>query len=154
MKRIRIWILLLAVVLLTAGCAAKQGPGAEITVTLSIECRTALDHPDEVREGIRIPADGIILEPVTVTLNDGDTVYDAVIKGCREADIPLKIQGSGAMAYIMGIAGIREMDVGRESGWIYYVDQTYAQVGAGQYVLHGGEVITFRYTCANGRDLT
>ena len=75
----------------------------------------------------------------TVTLNDGASVYDALVA--------LGVTVGGSSTYVRSINGLAEFDCGKNSGWTYSVDDVTPQKSCGAYKLHGGETIVWRYTC-------
>lgn len=114
------------------------------TVTISIRCDTIKDFPQK-----HIPADGFILDETKVEIKNGDTVYDVLSEVCQKS----KIHFSANMTYIEGINNIYEMDFGKSSGWIYFVNGESPSVGCGSYELSDGDNIQWHYTCEMGKDL-
>ncbi len=114
------------------------------SVTISINCDSIKD-----KNKSHIPENGIILEETEFEISDGDTVYDILAEACRENDILF----SSNMGYIEGINNIYEMDFGKSSGWIYFVNGESPSVGCGSYVLSDGDEIQWCYTCDLGKDL-
>ena len=53
--------------------------------TIYIECKTLLDHMDELKESKRgyVPSDGVILKKTTVSFCEGETVYDVLVRTCK-----------------------------------------------------------------------
>ena len=110
-----------------------------ITVTVNATCEDALaDYEVPFEDGVVIPA-------TTVTLEEGDTAYTALVKICELEVIDLLVSGESTMAYVRGIGGLSEMDCGNESGWTYTVNGEMAAVGAGDYVLQDGDILEWRY---------
>lgn len=120
---------------------------AQINVTISISCSTAVNNP-ELKPGIFLPSDGIILSTCSVTVNKGDTVYAAFEKACSNAGIKYEFTGTVPMKsiYISSIAGLAQMDCGRYSGWKYSVNGKEPSVGCSMYTLSDGDVIDWHYT--------
>lgn len=123
-----------------------------VTCTISVSCSEILDHMDALdpsKAGL-IPADGSILAPVTVTVTDGESVYDVLRSTCSNMGILLDatyspIYGS---AYIRGINNIYEFDCGNLSGWKYRVNGEYPNYGCSAYMVKDGDVIEWTYTCS------
>lgn len=124
-------------------------------VTISIEALTLLDHMDQLSENKRpyVPADGYILSPTKVALQEGDSVYSILARVTRSHRIHMEYQGSGTSVYIQGINQIYEFDCGSLSGWMYSVNDTYVSLGAGAKTVIDGDEIRWQYTCDSGRDL-
>lgn len=129
----------------------------KITCTISIECGTILNNMKELgKEKVEfVPKDGIILEPVEVTVSEGTDVYELLTDICRESEILMESSftaGTGS-AYIEGIANLYEFDCGKLSGWEYSVNGEFPNVSCSDYKLKDGDVIEWRYTCNLGEDL-
>ncbi len=116
-------------------------PESKKTVILSIEAHT-IDK-------------GYILEPTEVKLQQGDTVYTVLERVAKENNISMTAAYFEAYDgyYVSEIAGIREMDHGSDSSWLYFVDEAKPDVSADKFDLQGGEVIRWRYTTNLGEDL-
>lgn len=154
-----LWISVLALVLLS-GCTGKRdgaiGEG-EYTCTLSVECGTLLTDlsrldPEKVE---LVPADGIILSPVTVHFSEGESAFDVLLKAAVHDRIHLEYTESPLYhsMYIEGINNIYEFDAGALSGWMYSVNGEYPGFGASAYRLSDGDVVKFLFTCDLGEDV-
>lgn len=156
----------LAVVLVTAICitvvcitdikSADDYYGADITkensigtVTLTIRCDTVVGKS----ESEYIPDDGVILSPVEIEIEDGDTAYSILAEASRKYGIQLENNGSAEMAYISGINYLYELDFGDMSGWIYLVNGVSPSVGCSDYALSDGDAVEWHYTCTLGDDI-
>lgn len=124
---------------------------ATVTCTISISCATILDNMDALNAAkvTLIPADGMILSSAVVTVEEGQSVYDALRKACQQAGIPLDAAGTTAYgtAYVKGINNIYEFDCGNLSGWKYCVNGSYPNYGCSSYVVTDGDVIQWNYSC-------
>ncbi|MFA9458748.1 DUF4430 domain-containing protein [Halalkalibacter sp. AB-rgal2] len=95
-----------------------------------------------------------ILAPVTVEINEGDTVLDVLINVTRKNKIHMSFRGgTGANAYVEGIDNLYEFDRGQGSGWMYRVNGIFPNRGAGVVPLLDGDVIEWLYTVDLGKDL-
>ena len=134
----------------------KETP-EENVVTMSISCAALLDHMDWLDPDKRelIPEDGWILEPVTVPLEEGDSVFDLLRRVTREYKIHMEYSQSPmyGSAYIEGIFNLYELDAGSGSGWMYSVNGWYPNYGCSGYALEPGDVVEWRYTCDTGEDI-
>ena len=120
------------------------------TVTISINCKILEDIDAE------IPEDGYILKPTEYVIQDGDTVFDALLAVTRANQIKISYTGSGGgliSVYVNSIDGLAEMQYGALSGWIYRVNKYTPDVGCGSYDLHDGDVIEWVYTLDLGKDV-
>lgn len=121
------------------------------SVTVSIRCDTA------VGQSLQAPADGVMLPATAYALQDGDTVYDVLLRVTRYQQLPLdaqgtEVQGFGTM-YVRGIGGLYEFDCGPLSGWMYSVNGEKAEVGCSAYALEDGDVVAWLYSCDLGKDV-
>ena len=85
------------------------------------------------------------LASTSVTLNQGASVYDALVA------TGVSVGGSGS--YVRSINGLAEFSLGSGSGWLYFVNGSYINVGPNACTLNGGESITWIYTLDNGSDV-
>lgn len=125
--------------------------------TISISCATILDNMnllDKNKTGL-IPKDGWILKPVTVSFQEGESVFDVLQRVCREKKIHMEFSNTPMYnsAYIEGIHNIYEFDAGSLSGWNYKVNDWFPNYGCSRYQLKDGDVICWMYTCNLGRDV-
>lgn len=118
------------------------------TVTISIDMKNILDHKGEVNPRFQkfIPADGVLLAPMKMEIQEGDTVYDMLTRACEQQGIPLDA-GSGYVKYINNIG---EFDAGKSSGWLYTINGELCTIGSTQYQVKAGDVIAWRYTVKMG----
>ncbi len=117
-------------------------------VTISITCETIKDKNNET-----VPENGVILEETEIIIDADDTVYDVLLKACRENDIHLETTGTDKTLYVEGICNIYEKDYGDLSGWMYFVNGESPSVGCGNYSLSDGDEIVWCYTCDLGEEL-
>lgn len=133
----------------------KQKDKDENIVTMHIRCDTAVAKgmANEAEwQGI-VPQSGVILPATKFKIKDGDTALDVLKMAKDQYKFQMKYSGNEASAYIEGINNLYEFDGGRWSGWMYSVNDWYPNYGAGVYVLKGGDVIEWNYTCNLGKDL-
>ena len=127
------------------------------TCTLSISCSTILDNMDfcdENKKGL-VPEDGWILKPISVTFYEGESVFNVLMRTCKQQGIHMEYMNTPIYnsAYIEGIGNLYEFDCGPQSGWMYSVNDVYPGLGCSAYTLADGDVIVFSYTCDLGADL-
>ena len=62
------------------------------TCTISISCATILNNIDLCAEEKveLVPADGWILQPITVIFHEGESVFDVLLRTCRENKIHME----------------------------------------------------------------
>lgn len=137
--------------------SATDGGKDSGACTVKIECVTVTEHPDLLNSAKReiVPADGIILKTTEVSFDEGDTVLDVLLAVTKENKIQMEYEDSPAYGggYVEGIANLYEFDCGELSGWEYFVNGWSPNYGCGNYLVGAGDVIEWRYTCDNGKDL-
>lgn len=156
----KILFLLLALLLLT-GCGAKEEPQETLpagsTCTISISCATVLDNMDQLEpeKADLIPEDGQILQPMTVAFDEGESVFDVLLRTAQEQKLHMEYMDSPMYnsAYIEGIANLYEFDCGPLSGWMYNVNGNFPNFGCSKYAVKDGDVIQWVYTCDLGADV-
>lgn len=109
--------------------AQKQEEKPKDTITISIQ-------------GV----DGIILPATKVEIESGETVLSATIKILKEKRIPISVRGSGATAYVEGIANQFEFDHGPLSGWKVNKNGQYIPRSTGIEPVANGDLIEWYYT--------
>lgn len=133
----------------------SSGNGGECSIV--IECYTILDHMEKLDEAKKdlVPPDGVLLAETTVAYEEGDSVMDILKKVTKEKKIQMEFEKSPAYdgGYVEGIGNLYEYDCGDGSGWEFYVNGWSPNYGAGNYLVSDGDMIAWRYTCDNGKDL-
>ena len=127
------------------------------TCTISINCAKILDNisycdPEKVE---LVPEDGWVLEPMTVTFYEGESVFNVLLRVCKQQKIHMEYADTPIYnsAYIEGINNLYEFDVGELSGWMYKVNEWFPNYGCSRYQLQDGDVICWVYTCDLGSDV-
>jgi hypothetical protein len=131
---------------------------ATTSVTLSIDCLTALDNPDKLdpNKVSLLPKDGFFLPAKEIALNPGETVFDVLLRETRANGIHMEFSRNPALksSYVEGIGNLYEFDCGELSGWTYLVNGKGIGYGSSSYILADGDVVEWRYTCDQGRDVS
>lgn len=130
---------------------------AVYTCTISISCATILDNMDDLNpEKIElVPDDGWLMKPEAVTFQEGENVFDVLLRICQERKIHMEYVNTPMYnsAYIEGIGNLYEFDCGNLSGWMYSVNNWFPNYGCSRYQLQDGDVICWVYTCDLGADV-
>ena len=125
--------------------------------TLYIDCKTILNNMDDLDpdKAELVPEDGVILDTVTVGFDDGDSVYDILLRELRARNIHIDSTFTPAFhsAYVKGINNLYEFDCGYASGWEYSVNGVFPNYGCSNYKPEEGDEIRFLYACDLGADL-
>ena len=63
-----------------------------LTCTISISCSTILDNMEDLRKGKEefVPSDGWILAPVEVSFQEGESVFDVLLRECKDRGIHME----------------------------------------------------------------
>ena len=132
----------------------NQNQKKKITCRIKISCASILDNMDSLKPEKKqyVPSDGIILNTVTVTVNEHESVYEALRNACSSHGIALDSEYSARYksAYIRGINNLYEKDCLSTSGWMYSVNGAYPGYGCALYELKNGDYIEWNYTCRPG----
>ncbi|MBR5266339.1 MAG: DUF4430 domain-containing protein [Clostridia bacterium] len=127
------------------------------TCTISISCSTILDNMDFCDENKKslVPDDGWLLKPVSVTFYEGESVFNILMRTCKQQGIHMEYMNTPIYnsAYIEGIGNLYEFDVGELSGWMYSVNGWFPNYGCSRYQLKDGDNIEWKYTCDLGNDV-
>lgn len=120
-----------------------------VTCTVTVECKSILDHMDELKEGHEefVPSDGYIIKNYTYKAKSGYTAYDALKSACNNNDIKLTAQKTSYGVYISGINNLDEFDCGKQSGWMYSVNGIMPNTTCGNVTVDDGDSIVFTYVC-------
>lgn len=120
-----------------------------VTCTVTVECKSILDHMDELKEGHEefVPSDGYIIKNYTYKAKAGYTAYDALKSACNNNDIKLTAQKTSYGVYISGINNLDEFDCGNQSGWMYSVNGIMPNTTCGNVTIDDGDSIVFTYVC-------
>ena len=119
-------------------------------VTITIQCRAVLEHPDELNEEKKalVPEDGVMLALSKIALEEGDTVYDILLRAAGAAGLALDEKNALGSVYIRGIGGLFEFDCGRGSGWMYKVNGVAPNYGCSKVTVSSGDEIEWYYVCS------
>lgn len=137
------------------GCNEKEELNSIGTCTISVECSTILNNMDKLDDSVKdyVPSDGVILEKRTVTIEDGDSVYDVLGRELKKESILMEASFTGKSVYVEGIDNIYEFSCGGLSGWVFSVNGEVLGKSCGDYRVKDGDEIEWRYTCELGEDL-
>mgnify|MGYP000845243688 FL=1 len=136
----------------TNGGSATQKPDEnKITCTIEIRCDSLAEHKKQAQESIwkYIPANGKLMDTVSVKVDKGSSAYDVLEKACKAKEIALDAVYTPLYKsyYVKGIGHIYEKQAGDMSGWIYKVNGKAPNRGASAYKVSENDVISWQYTC-------
>ncbi len=116
--------------------SVKKTEKPNITVTVSINCKTALKY------GADVPQSGYFYSPAKQTVKNGITAFDLLEKVCKDNGISFTYQQK---TYIHAIGGLAEKDCGSASGWTYKVNGINPPKAASKYVLSDDDIVEWYY---------
>lgn len=133
----------------TATKVKKKKKTDAVTCTVTVECKSILDHMDDLKEGHEefVPDDGYIIKDYTYKAKKSYTAYDALKGACKKSDIKLTAKSTSYGIYISGINNLDEFDCGKQSGWMYSVNGIMPNTTCGNVSVDDGDSIVFTYVC-------
>ena len=136
---------------------AEQAEAAQPTCTLSVSCKVLLNNMDKLDpEKVElVPSDGWLLAPVAVPFEEGESVFDVLLRVCREKKLHMEFTDTPVYgsAYIEGIGNLYEFDAGALSGWRYNVNGWYPNYGCSRYLLADGDAVEWVYALSPEGDM-
>lgn len=129
----------------------------KLTCTLSVTCKSILNNMDKFNKDKLevLPKDGIILKKSKVTFNEGESVFDVLLREMKKNKIHMEFEMTPIYNsnYIEGIHNLYEFDCGELSGWMYKINGWFPNYGCSRYMLKNGDNVEWIYTCDLGRDI-
>ncbi len=136
---------------------AEENIDNKINCTVSISCKTILEHMDRLKEAKKkmVPQDGLILKTTAVKIKEGSSVFDVLRDVTKENNIHLEYNFTPLYKsyYIEGIHNLYEQDCGELSGWMYSVNGSFPGISCSSYEVKQGDIINWVYTCNLGKDV-
>lgn len=83
-----------------------------------------------------------------IEVNSSSTAYSVLRELARQNGKSISTKGFGSTVYVSGIDGLKEFDHGPSSGWMYKVNGTPPNIGAGAYRLKAGDQVIWYYVNA------
>lgn len=80
-----------------------------------------------------------------IEVNSSSTAYSVLRELAKQNGKSISTKGFGSTVYISGIDGLKEFDHGPSSGWMYKVNGTPPNIGAGAYRLKAGNQVIWYY---------
>lgn len=114
----------------------------EILCDKAVPFRTQINNPGIVNA---IPENGVILSRGSYQIKSGMSAMQLLIESARQNGILLAINDG---TYVTSIGGLAEKMVTPSSGWTYRINGTFVNIGAADYILKDGDVISWRYVCS------
>ena len=83
-----------------------------------------------------------------IEVNSNSTAYSVLRELAKQNGKSISTKGFGSTVYVSGIDGLKEFDHGPSSGWMYKVNGTPPNIGAGAYRLKAGDQVVWYYVNA------
>lgn len=83
-----------------------------------------------------------------IEVNSSSTAYSVLRELAKQNGKSISIKGFGSTVYVSGIDGLKEFDHGPSSGWMYKVNGTPPNIGAGAYRVKAGDTVIWYYVNA------
>lgn len=83
-----------------------------------------------------------------IEVNSSSTAYSVLRELARQNGKSISTKGFGSTVYVSVIDGLKEFDHGPSSGWMYKVNGTPPNIGAGAYRLKAGDQVIWYYVNA------
>lgn len=80
-----------------------------------------------------------------IEVNSSSTAYSVLRELAKQNGKSVSTKGFGSTVYVSGIDGLKEFDHGPSSGWMYKVNGTPPNIGAGAYRLKAGDQVIWYY---------
>ncbi len=115
--------------------------------SLLVKCNDLSKLPESKKE--LIPENGIIYYNEQLEYNEGETVFELLLREMKANHIHLEYEYTPAFnsSYIKGISNLYEFDAGELSGWRYKVNNKIPSIGSSQYIINNKDVIEWIFYC-------
>ena len=80
-----------------------------------------------------------------IEVNSSSTAYSVLRELAKQNGKSISTKGFGSTVYVSGIDGLKEFDHGPSSGWMYKVNGTPPNIGAGAYKVKAGNTVIWYY---------
>lgn len=120
------------------------------SIQVSIDVQSLLAVLDQIEnQAVKnsIPSNGILLSPIEISFQEGDTALSALEKSIA-GTMPIEVQRSFLGAYVSSINNIPEKLVGGIAGWTYEVNGQQINQSADSYLLKPGDRLVWKYITA------
>ena len=83
-----------------------------------------------------------------IEVNSSSTAYSVLRELAKQNGKSISTKGFGSTVYVSGIDGLKEFDHGPSSGWMYKVNGTPPNIGAGAYKVKARDTVIWYYVNA------
>lgn len=141
----------------TKSSSAKQETKKTETNTFSSKQETSAPQQVEppkqetpIKQTVSVQVIGVnsTMMQGNIEVNSSSTAYSVLRELAKQNGKSISTKGFGSTVYVSGIDGLKEFDHGPSSGWMYKVNGTPPNIGAGAYYLKAGDQVIWYYVNA------
>lgn len=103
------------------------------------------DTPVKQTVSIKVIGINTTMMQGNIEVNSSSTAYSVLRELAKQNGKSISTKGFGSTVYVSGIDGLKEFDHGPSSGWMYKVNGTPPNIGAGTYRLKAGDQVIWYY---------
>lgn len=103
------------------------------------------DTPVKPTVSIKVIGINTTMMQGNIEVNSSSTAYSVLRELAKQNGKSISTKGFGSTVYVSGIDGLKEFDHGPSSGWMYKVNGTPPNIGAGAYRLKAGDQVIWYY---------
>ncbi len=132
----------------------KQKTSQQDTEIKTFSSKQEISTPQQVetpvKQTVSIKVIGIntTMMQGNIEVNSSSTAYSVLKELAKQNDKSISTKGFGSTVYVSGIDGLKEFDHGPSSGWMYKVNGTPPNIGAGAYRVKAGDTVIWYYVNA------
>ena len=103
------------------------------------------DTPVKQTVSVRVIGVNSTMMQGNIEVNSASTAYSVLRELAKQNGKSISTKGFGSTVYVSGIDGLNEFDHGPSSGWMYKVNGTPPNIGAGAYKVKAGDQVIWYY---------
>lgn len=103
------------------------------------------DTPVKQTVSIKVIGINTAMMQGNIEVNSSSTAYSVLRELAKQNGKSISTKGFGSTVYVSGIDGLKEFDHGPSSGWMYKVNGTPPNIGAGAYKVKAGDKVIWYY---------
>ena len=103
------------------------------------------DTPVKQTVSIKVIGINTTMMQGNIEVNSSSTAYSVLRELAKQNGKSISTKGFGSTVYVSGIDGLKEFDHGPSSGWMYKVNGTPPNMGAGAYKVKAGDQVIWYY---------
>ena len=106
------------------------------------------DTPIKQTVSIKVIGINTTMMQGNIEVNSSSTAYSVLRELAKQNGKSISTKGFGSTVYVSGIDGLKEFDHGPSSGWMYKVNGTPPNIGAGAYKVKARDTVIWYYVNA------